>query len=99
MLLRAAGSKPSNAASAGAVVAGRLESASMNGGKPVSSGLPELIERIPTMMIGTSLPSVLLSSCGCEPEAPLSVNCLVVSAFRELGPSTVPSLNILKKFS
>ena len=76
----------------------------MNGGNPLSSGLPELMERIPTMMIGTNLVSELLPpSCAWVLELPRSIGCLAVelsdSLFWELEFSTVPSLNILKKFN
>ena len=68
----------------------------------MSSGLPELIDRIPTMMMGTSLPSVLFSPRDADPDGPCSeviVPPLRLSELREAGPSTVPKRNILKKFS
>jgi hypothetical protein len=77
---------------------GKLESASMKGGMLLSSCpvlVPGFIDLMPTMMMGTILPSPSSSPSGrVEPDAPSRLPCLLF-----LSSVLLPNLNILKKFS
>jgi hypothetical protein len=78
---------------------GKLDRASINGGMLLSSWpgpVPGLIDRMPTMMMGTILPSPSSSPSGrLLPEALPRLPCLLLL----LSSGSVPNLNILKKLS